>query len=87
MDVEEFIKTTLRQVHSAIQAVDEESVAENPVQLNRSKGIEFDLAVTAESTGGTSKKAGLKVHVLNAGYDKKDISKESSVSRIKFTVY
>lgn len=87
MEIEAFIKTTLRQVISGVNVVDQEQISQYDVTLDRAKGIEFDLAVTAESSGEKSASAGVRIHILQGGVDGKSSTKESSVSRIKFKVY
>ncbi len=87
MEIEEFIKSTLRQIINGVNAIDDEGISNHDTILDRSTGIEFDLAVTAETSDETNKGAGLKIHIAQGGIDKSSLTKESSTSRIKFKVY
>lgn len=88
MDLKEFVKETLAEI---VEAVDESSKdASREIYLRNTgdtRTIEFDIAVSAESTDAKNGKAGIRVlQFAEAGGDISKETKNSTVSRIKFGV-
>lgn len=87
MDVEQFVSDVLKQVSSAVNAVDKSVI---DFEVDPAKGISFSLAVTTTNSSENNKGAagGVKVKVIDAGINKKMTVKESreTTSRIEFTV-
>lgn len=48
--------------------------------------INFDIAISAEESAATGGKAGVKIAVLSAGLDTENTNKNTSTSRIQFSV-
>ena len=88
MELKQFIKTALTEI---VEAVDEvSSTASRNMYLSGNqaqRSIEFDIAVTVESTSSQSGQAGIKVwELLEAGGDLSREKKNAEVSRICFGV-
>ncbi|MFH1230729.1 MAG: hypothetical protein V1709_04445 [Planctomycetota bacterium] len=98
MELSEFIKETLVQVHSGMKNANDEILKQIPnikhrvYELSASslgqKGsaVEFDVAVVLKSEGKTGGDIGLRIAVVEATLGKTQQSSQESVSRIKFKV-
>jgi hypothetical protein len=94
MDIKDFIKTTLREISEALSESKDElkkrvsltNTALRSKQMGNYGLIDFDLAVEAKSSDASTKGAGIRIHVVEAGIGKEKEITSSSISRIKFTV-
>jgi hypothetical protein len=87
-----FVSSTLHAIMGGISDCRESAIAKSAFgtgewRFNPPKEVEFDIAVQAKRTGKTG--GGLKVEVFSIGANAaKDVSHEnSSVSRIRFSVW
>ena len=89
MELDEFIAKALLDIDKAISESAEKSNHRiHFTQASDNRTVEFDIAVSAESTNTRSGKAGVKVlQFAEAGGDLSKVNKNSTVSRIKFGVY
>lgn len=89
MELKEFIKNVLNDIIEGVEEVRSSSIRDLRVQGDKDKSaVEFEVAVTVESLDSTNKGGKIKVMELLQG--SADVSKEqknSSVSRIRFSVY
>ena len=96
MDLEDFIKTSLKSIYLGVTGSNKEIFGE---ELGKSESsvfvimhgdkesiVEFDIAVTAEASSKKEGKAGLKIHVAELGGGVNSSQSEQKVSRIKFRV-
>jgi hypothetical protein len=89
MNVEDFISTVLIQIQSSTKIASSNKV-EYCLDNIESKGVHFDLAISAsqESSKAKGAKGKVGIRVLEAGVDSESVASEKaeSVSRIKFNV-
>ncbi len=94
MELREFVTTTLKQIIDGIQDAQEyveksgstaEIVNQFPIDRCKTK-IEFDVAVTAESSTTAEGKAGISVFSIGATTGGQMERLSSTVSRIRFPV-
>ena len=92
MNLQEFIQESLIQIARAtVEAnktfkTDGLKASVNVDGLNHSHKIDFDVAVTAETTGGSSGHAGLKVLSFGLGGETSSEASHSMASRIHFSI-
>lgn len=89
MDLKSFLEKAITDILDGIKAANKNS--DYPIGLVRkiedSKAIDFDIAVSAEDSQGENAGAGIKVlSFLDLGGGLESQQKNSSVSRIKFSV-
>ncbi|MBU1092438.1 hypothetical protein KJ836_02090 [Patescibacteria group bacterium] len=88
MELKDFVKKVLLDLVQAVEEVRGESVRD--MRLSNHKGertVEFDIAVSAESSSGLSGKAGVRVlQFAEAGGDINKEAKNSTVSRVRFGI-
>lgn len=88
MQLKDFIKNSIKDITEAVSEIDSESQRNMYVSGQDSKSIEFDIAVSIEDSVNKSGRAGIKVYQITEGGG--EVSKEiknSSVSRLKFSIY
>lgn len=87
MDIEEFVKSVLGQITRAVNHKDTSDVS---YSLDRSKGVDFDLAVTTTISESTDKgmSGGVKIKIVGADASKNSTSASNHEvsSRIKFNI-
>jgi len=97
MELEEFITTTLLSIKKGIRGANLKISADDKktlgvdgtiqYQINHdSKGIKFDIAVTASNEKETEGGGKIRIAVIDVGGGKTLSSKEEHVSRISFEV-
>lgn len=85
MELTQFIKITLSSIKKGVSEANSESG--NVYRINPgSDKIDFDIAVEVAKEKGSEKGGGLAVKVIEGRISGSSSSKESSVSRIKFSV-
>ena len=91
MDLKEFIKSTLSNIHSGIKEANKDLGKKDHVPFSiaregKESYIEFDVALTVGQQKTKKGKAGLLLNVVSLGGEKGTENTEQTVSRIKFTV-
>jgi len=99
MELKEFIRESLVQIHSALKETNQELAKDYPDEkkknifllkpgstIGEGKGIHFDLAITAREETTSAGEAKLKIWVLEGGLGKDHNVINETISRIKFTV-
>lgn len=94
MEVKDFIKTTLKELHEALEEsrveLDRKISLTNVALRVKDHGryglVEFDLAVEAGQRKTAGGNGGVKVSVVEAHWGKDGESISSAISRIKFMV-
>ncbi len=88
MELKEFIKNVLNDIIEGVEEVRSSSIRDLRVQGDKDKSaIEFEVAVTVESTESASKGGKIKViELVQGGIETIKDQKNSSVSKIKFSV-
>lgn len=97
MELQAFIKTTLLEIMGGIRDAQKEwsETTDNNGVINpawdkasedHTKTVNFDVAVTAETSAQTDAGAGIKVWGVGLGGSVSDTDRNSSVSRIQFEV-
>jgi len=98
MELDEFVTETLNQIIKGVkeaQAINKDNINPNvtymPVVETNSDGnmihnINFDVAVTASDGDSSKAKIGVVSGIFNAGAEGQTETKNSSVTRIKFSV-
>jgi hypothetical protein len=88
MELKEFVTNVLSDLDDAVEEA--RSKSNRDMRLSgtaENRTVEFDIAVTTESSASANGKAGIKVcHIAEAGTGKTKENKDSTVSRIKFGV-
>lgn len=89
MELKDFIKNVLKEVVEAVEETRGESMRDMHLDsVPDRRTVEFDIAVTAEDSVGSSGRAGIKVFsFIEGGGDVSSQVKNSSVSRIQFGVH
>lgn len=88
MELKEFIETALTEIVAAVDKASTDSSRHITLASNQERRtVEFDIAVSTETKGAASGKAGIKVlSFIETGGDIQHESKNSTVSRISFGV-
>lgn len=88
MEVKQFVTDILTQLDQAVDEAREATSRDiNFVSVEGKRTVEFDIAVTADSTQSASGKAGIKVlSFAEAGGDISQNTTNSRVSRVQFGV-
>ena len=88
MELKDFVKKVLLDLVQAVEEVRNESVRDMRLSNHKDKRtVEFDIAVSAESSSGVSGKAGVRVlQFAEAGGDINKEAKNSTVSRVRFGI-
>ncbi len=86
MDLRDFVKNVLIDVNAAVDEAGKETSRDIRFSVNENnRTIEFDIAVSAESTDKKNGKAGIQVlQFVNVGGDLSSEHINSSVSRVVF---
>lgn len=89
MELKEFVKSVLKEVVDAVEETRKESSRDMHLSPGKDqKSVEFDIAVTVEDSTSGSGRAGIKVfQLIEGGGEISKEAKNSSVSRISFSVY
>jgi len=88
MELKEFIEAALTDIVGAVEKASKDSCRNITLASNNERRtVEFDVAVSTETKGTASGKAGIKVlSFIETGGDIQHESKNSTVSRISFGV-
>lgn len=85
MDLAEFVKTTLTSIKNGVVQANKE--AGGGYRMTPSNGkVEFDVAVEVAKEKGSQKGGGLAIKVIEGKISGSSSSKESNITRIKFSV-
>jgi len=100
MELEEFITTSILQIHSGLKTVNKELTKgysqdekKNLFLLmrgsdkNKGEGIHFDLAITTKTETTNKKDAKARIWVVEGGLGQENNVVKENISRISFTVH
>lgn len=83
MELKEFITKTLIEIKEGIIEADKKGVK---VSNTTAKEVEFDISVTTNSSDESKLGGGIFVGGIGLGANSKEISNNSAMSRIKFSL-
>lgn len=89
MELKEFITKALIDIEQGVYEANNNSIHKMYVTYDKdNKSVEFDVAVTAESTSGSNAGGGIKVlEFVQLGGKAEESQKNTSITRIKFGVH